>query len=76
MTRKEIIAHLRNMQAHVRGLTAQDEYLRGLYNGIEMTLAVLENTGFKPIVKPSLESEGKGDVVTEALDILSGRAKP
>ena len=47
-----------------------------LYNGIEMTLAVLENAGFKPIVKPSLEPEGKGDVVTEALDILSGRAKP
>lgn len=76
MNRKEIVEHLRSTQAHIRGLTAQDEYSRGLYNGIEMTLAVLESAGFKPIMKPSLEPEGKGDVVTEAPDILSGRAKP
>ncbi len=72
MTRKEIIAHLRNTQAHIRGLTAHDEYLRGLYNGVEMTLAVLENGGFKPMLRPSLNEP---DVVEEALRIINGGAK-
>ena len=37
------IEALRRFQRIIRPLAEHDEYQRGLYNGIEMALAVLEN---------------------------------
>lgn len=69
MTRQEIIEALRALQRQVRMLTVHSEYLRGMYDGVEMTLAVLENGGFKPMLRPSLNEP---DVVEEALRIING----
>ena len=66
------IEALRRFQRIIRPLAEHDEYQRGLYNGIEMALAVLENGGFKPMLRPSLNEP---DVVEEALDILRGGAE-
>lgn len=72
MTKKEIIEALRALQRAIRFIAEHNEYLRGVYNGVEMTLAVLENGGFKPMLRPSLNEP---DVVEEALRIINGGAK-
>ena len=70
-TREEIIAHLREIQRLLRALAEHDAYIRGVFNGIELTLAELEDADFSPILLPSLEPDD--DITVQGLQAFRRR---
>lgn len=72
-TREEIIAHLREIQRLLRALAEHDAYNRGVFNGIELTLAELEDADFSPILLPSLEPDD--DITVQGLQAFRRRQK-